>query len=159
MIHYLKGDATQPTVKGVKIIAHICNDMGAWGAGFVMALSKRWLQPELSYRRIRQVDRNLGVVQLVNVQEDPDGKIIYVANMIAQHNVRPMVVDNVQIPPIRYDALATCLRKLGDDAHQYEATVHMPRIGCGLAGGDWTTVEKLINECCPNIDVYVYDLV
>jgi len=159
MIHYLKGDATQPIGTGVKIIAHICNDMGAWGAGFVLALSKRWLQPELSYRRIRQVDRQLGIVQLVNVQTNEDGCITYVANMIAQHGVRPMIVDNVQVPPIRYDALATCLRKLDDDAVQYEATVHMPRIGCGLAGGDWTTVEKLINECCPNIDVYVYDLV
>jgi len=158
MIHYLKGDATQPTVKGVKIIAHICNDIGAWGAGFVLALSKRWLQPELSYRRIRQVDRKLGVVQLVNVGADADGKVMYVANMIAQHNVRPEIVDGHPVPPIRYDALKTCLQKLSDDANQYEATVHMPRIGCGLAGGDWTTVEKLIEECMPDVDVYVYDL-
>jgi O-acetyl-ADP-ribose deacetylase (regulator of RNase III) len=158
MIHYLKGDATQPTVKGVKIIAHICNDMGAWGAGFVLALSKRWLQPELSYRRIRQADRKLGIVQLVNVGADADGKVIYVANMIAQHGVRPEIEDNVPVPPIRYDALATCLSKLRDDAIQYEATIHMPRIGCGLAGGDWTMVEKIINDSLPDIDMYVYDL-
>jgi O-acetyl-ADP-ribose deacetylase (regulator of RNase III) len=159
MIHYLKGDATQPTVKGVKIIAHICNDIGAWGAGFVLALSKRWLQPELSYRRIRQADRKLGIVQLVNVGADADGKVMYVANMIAQHGVRPEIEDNVPVPPIRYYALATCLQKLRDDAIQYEATIHMPRIGCGLAGGDWTTVEKIINDSLPDIDVYVYDLV
>jgi hypothetical protein len=34
----------------------------------------------------------------------------------------------------------------------------MPRIGCGLAGGDWSTVEKIINDSLPDIDVYVYDL-
>lgn len=158
MITYLKGDATQPKAKGVKIIAHICNDVGAWGAGFVLALSKRWLQPELSYRRIRQEDRNLGVVQLVNVQQDEDDKSIYVANMIAQHNVRPIVIDNVQVQPIRYGALAVCLKKLRDDAIQYEASIHMPRIGSGLAGGDWLVIEKLINECLHDIDVYVYDL-
>jgi len=36
MITYLVGDATQPQGEGVKVIAHICNDIGAWGAGFVI---------------------------------------------------------------------------------------------------------------------------
>lgn len=158
MIHYLKGDATQPTVKGVKIIAHICNNVGAWGAGFVLALSKKWLEPELAYRRIRQADRKLGIVQLVSVGGDSDGKAMYVANMIAQHNVRPEIEDNVPVPPIRYDALATCLSKLRDDAIQYDATIHMPRIGCGLAGGTWDEVLGLLNEHCPDVEIYVYDL-
>lgn len=38
---YLKGDATCPQAKGVKIICHVCNDIGGWGKGFVLALSKR----------------------------------------------------------------------------------------------------------------------
>lgn len=45
-IKYLKGDATQPLVSGNKIIVHVCNDIGAWGKGFVLAISKRWAQPE-----------------------------------------------------------------------------------------------------------------
>ena len=35
-IHYIKGDATQPQAKGNKVIAHICNDLGGWGKGFVL---------------------------------------------------------------------------------------------------------------------------
>lgn len=27
-ITYVRGDATAPSVKGVKIIAHVCNDIG-----------------------------------------------------------------------------------------------------------------------------------
>lgn len=27
-ITYIKGDATSPQAKGVKIIAHVCNDLG-----------------------------------------------------------------------------------------------------------------------------------
>ena len=42
MINYLTRDATAPTAIGNKIIVHICNDIGAWGKGFVMALSKKW---------------------------------------------------------------------------------------------------------------------
>ena len=49
-INYLNGDATNPTGNGNKIIVHICNDIGGWGKGFVMAISKRWKQPEHQYR-------------------------------------------------------------------------------------------------------------
>ncbi len=41
-INYVKGDATAPIGIGNKIIVHICNDIGRWGKGFVMALSKKW---------------------------------------------------------------------------------------------------------------------
>jgi len=27
-----------------------------------------------------------------------------------------------------------------------EAAVHMPRIGCGLAGGEWSTIEAIIER-------------
>ncbi|MEV6001124.1 Appr-1-p processing protein, partial [Streptomyces griseomycini] len=29
-------------MKGVKVIAHVCNDIGGWGKGFVLAVSRRW---------------------------------------------------------------------------------------------------------------------
>lgn len=50
-IQYITGDATDPTGGGNKIIAHVCNDIGAWGAGFVLAISRRWPQPEAEYRK------------------------------------------------------------------------------------------------------------
>ena len=33
-ITYLQGDATQPQASGIKIIVHVCNDLGGWGKGF-----------------------------------------------------------------------------------------------------------------------------
>jgi hypothetical protein len=33
----------------------------------------------------------------------------------------------------------------------------MPRIGCGLAGGKWETVVKMIRQAV-HVDVTVYDL-
>ena len=50
-INYLEGDATQPIGNGPKIIVHVCNDIGGWGKGFVVAISKRWKEPEAEYRR------------------------------------------------------------------------------------------------------------
>jgi hypothetical protein len=38
-LRLVTGDATTPTGEGNKIIAHICNDIGGWGKGFVVAIS------------------------------------------------------------------------------------------------------------------------
>lgn len=43
--NYLTGDATAPGGTGTRIIAHVCNDIGHWGKGFVLAISKRWPEP------------------------------------------------------------------------------------------------------------------
>ena len=75
--------------------------------------------------------------------------------MIAQHET---IRTNQTL--IRYDALKTCLSKIASKAKLLNATVHMPRLGCGLAGGKWEEVEKIINETliAENIQTYVYTL-
>ena len=40
-INYTTGDATRPAARQA-IIVHVCNDARAWGAGFVLAISRRW---------------------------------------------------------------------------------------------------------------------
>lgn len=152
-IHYIKGDATQPIGYGTKIICHICNDIGAWGAGFVIALSKRWKAPELDYRSLKPKERILGSVTFVVVENNVENNIV-VANMIGQHGVG---LDKDGNPPIRYDAVREALKSVNALAVTVNATVHMPRIGCGLAGGRWDEIEKIIKEVL-TVDTYVYDL-
>lgn len=165
MISYLKGDATCPQVKGTGLIIHICNTEGGWGAGFVVAISKRWKRPEAMYRRwyherqpiqdfepgqIVQTSGHfkLGQTQLVMVAPG-----LAVVNMIAQQGMRT----GSKGPPIRYDALAECLGRVNGYAESYKASVHCPRIGCGLAGGDWSCVEPILQDALKERDVYVYD--
>jgi O-acetyl-ADP-ribose deacetylase (regulator of RNase III) len=152
-IHYAKGDATDPVANGNKIIVHICNDTGAWGKGFVMAISKRWKKPEQEYRSWFKTKENfmLGAVQFVQVSAD-----LWVANMIGQHKIYK---DENGQPPIRYEAVLTGLEKTAQFAMEKNASVHMPRIGCGLAGGTWDRIEPLIKDTLTrhNIPVTVYD--
>lgn len=150
----IPGDATRPVGAGNKLIVHICNDVGAWGKGFVMALSARWKEPEAQYRAWAKSGEvfELGAVQQVQVEPD-----IWVVNMIAQHGIRK-APDGT--PPIRYEALTEALKGVYLLATQYSATVHMPRIGAGLAGRDWEIIAGIIeDELCNNgIEVIVYDL-
>jgi O-acetyl-ADP-ribose deacetylase (regulator of RNase III) len=154
-ITYLKGDATNPNVGGNKIIAHICNDIGAWGKGFVLALSRRWGEPENQYKDWYKSSNSfkLGEVQFVQVSDE-----VYVANMIGQRGIRR---GKDGVPPIRYEAVDKCLEELAKKAIELGASLHMPRIGCGLAGGKWEEIEKLINKniISKDVEVYIYDIV
>ena len=152
-ITYLKGDATNPVAVGNKIIVHVCNDIGGWGKGFVMAISKRWKEPEKKYREWfkAKIDFSLGEVQFVKVEDD-----LWIANLIGQHKINRDENGNA---PIRYDAISKGLEKVAQFALENSATVHMPRIGCGLAGGTWDKIEPLIKMALAekNIQVTVYD--
>ncbi len=60
-------------------------------------------------------------------------------------------------PPIRYEALALCLTAVRHAAEKLGSSVHMPRIGTGLAGGKWERIEPLILKMLEGREVYVYD--
>ena len=152
-VNYITGDATNPQTNGNKIIVHVCNDIGGWGKGFVIAISKRWKQPEQQYREWFKTKDNfdLGKVQFVQVEEE-----IWIANLIGQHKINKDENGNA---PIRYDSILLGLKEVRNFAIEKNATVHMPRIGCGLAGGTWDKIEPLINESLTEskIETYVYD--
>ena len=165
----LRGDATDPIGDGPRIIAHCCNDIGGWGRGFVVALSRRWEAPERRYRewylngqsyevfRLQEtsgvpVQFKLGAVQFVEVGEN-----LFVANIIGQHGV----THQDGRPPIRYPAIQRGLQRVKEFAEEIEASVHMPRMGAGLAGGAWASIEDIVLKCLANrgIEVFVYDLI
>jgi O-acetyl-ADP-ribose deacetylase (regulator of RNase III) len=158
-IIYVRGDTTKPQGNGLKVIVHVCNDIGAWGAGFVMALSRKWKEPEQAYHAMgrthsgapdyKPIGYKLGDVQLVAVEHD-----IIIANMIGQHGCG---LDEQGNPPVRYDAIEKALKKVNDECQKHNASIHMPRIGCGLAGGDWEKIEAIIEKVC-TVPVTVYDL-
>ena len=152
-IQYRKGDATAPQSENNKIIVHVCNDIGGWGKGFVMAISKRWKKPENQYREwFKSKDGfELGKVQFVQVEED-----LWVANLIGQHKINKDENGNA---PIRYDAIEDGLKEVSLFAKENNASIHMPRIGCGLAGGKWEMIEPIILKTLSNndVEVVVYD--
>jgi hypothetical protein len=146
------------------VIPHICNDLGGWGSGFVVPLGKLYPEAEAAYRRWhnRRFDSSagpwsnyfeLGNVQIVhcdtNTAKDTVRKQAIVANMIAQHGTITRKMDSdPNRPPVRYTALASCMSKVADYiAHLPQGTsIHAPKFGAGLAGGNWDFIEELIRE-------------
>jgi len=160
---YLDGNAVEPIGLGNKIIVHCCNDVGAWGAGFVLALSKKWPHVEEKYREwfsyLSITSRPfLGQIQIVYAE---DG--ITVCNLIGQRDTGTITIGCTEISPIRYEAIYEGLVRLRERIVKSTKTdtisLHMPRMGCGLAGGNWDDVLSCINKVFWNmdIDIFVYD--
>ena len=154
MLIYVQGSALNRIEKKATVIAHICNDVGVWGAGFVMALSSRWTEPQFMYLAefMKPVPPKLGETIWTPVEYG-----VVVANMIAQQGVKPRPSN---LPLVNYFALNKTLDKVGDFCVRSKAVVQMPRIGCGIGGGDWNVVEGIIQDKLvkKGVRVYVCDL-
>lgn len=151
-IHYVIGNALKPRGKGQKIIAQVVNNESRnWGRGFGFAVSKEWPNVRKDWHTyIVEEKMKLGKCRLTRVSED-----IQVCSMIAQRGYGPS-----DQPRIRYRALRECLNLLSQIAIEYSATVHMPRIGTGYAGGNWQVISQLIDENLikRGVEVTVYEL-
>lgn len=150
MIKFIQGDATEPVGPGRKVIAHVCNNFGSWGAGFSGAISAKWKDPEYEYRKL--IKRFLGANTWCDVTDD-----IRIFNMIAQDGIG---IKTGRIP-LRYWALVSCLKNLRDYCLDRKASVHVPdMIGCGLAGGNRDAVIDILQEslCDNGVEVTAYQL-
>ena len=60
-----------------------------------------------------------------------------IVSMVAQQGYGPGAVTR-----LRYDALREALAAVADLAARTGASVHIPRIGAGQAGGRWDLIEN-----------------
>lgn len=151
-ISYLLGDARRPRGTGRRVIAHIVNDATPnWGGGFALEVAKEWPFVQDDFREWVEQDRNnlsLGNVHLTKIDDD-----VSIVHMVAQRGY-----GRSNSPRIRYAALSDTLDGLREIAYKNGATVHMPRIGTGQAGGHWELIRELIDERLVRrgIPVFVY---
>lgn len=143
-ISYQQGDATKPVSQRV-IIAHVANNLGKWGKGFVLPLGKAYPDAEKQYKQWFKDNQpypfELGRNQYIQVKEN-----VFVANMVAQDGIMTRATEKDKKVYLDYDALQQCLDHLRAFAVAENMPVQMPRIGAGLGGGDWTRIEQMIES-------------
>jgi len=159
-IKYVEGDLFQAIrdIKSVVVIAHCCNDVpgGAWGAGFVVPLARHFpLSRDWYFKWAKEDTFQLGNIQIVDVAENR-----IVCNMIGQHGVGW----SGGKPPIRYDAIESCLDKLYlrlETAKLLDKVqLHCPAFGSNLAGGDFSLISLMIQHlwCDRGLPTTIYYL-
>lgn len=132
------------------IIGHQVNCKGVMGAGVAKQLVNMYPGLLSGYRKsLNSLPRPLGNVYM----HQENGKLI--ANIFGQDSYGRYGLHT------NYDALTDGLVKLHSFAKKHGYTIGLPYgIGCGLAGGDWKIVEKIINSIfgSSNVSCYLYKL-
>lgn len=145
MIKYKKGDLLKASEN---IIAHGCNCAGGYGSGVAGQIAKKWPDARNSYlKQHNSYGWDLGFVQYVDV----DDKII--ANCATQEAYLPRGVCHAD-----YDAIEECMYKVKAYAKSMKFSIAIPKIGAGLAGGDWAQIEEILIKVFHDYDVTVYEL-
>lgn len=173
MIKYIKGDLFEHIEEDC-IISHCCNDSGAWGAGFVLAINKNLgMTPRNSFINASQnLLYDLGDVDYCRVVKHetratvggpvkvPGSSIaITVANMCGQHGVGAGSTGDLRVTkPIRYAALVHAMEDVARYVNEYPQPILAPKFGSALAGGNWEFIHELIEEIWSNHDVTIFEL-
>lgn len=146
MLKYKEGDLFQTDCD---IIAHGCNCRGGYGSGVAYTMSRDYPKARDMYlEKFEEDGWNLGDVQFVLQR---DGK--YIANCATQYNYLPRGPRHAN-----YDAIEECMGKVKDFAKHKGLSIAMPKIGAGLAGGEWFVIEKILQKVFTDYDVTVYYL-
>ena len=125
-------------------IAHGCNCFCKMRSGVAKAVSDAFPEANhIDYYTTKGDINKLGTYTVVKVL---DKKYIY--NLYTQYNYG---YDGKLY--LYYDALSLCFKKLN---HTLKGlSLGIPKLGCGLAGGDWKIVKKIIEQSCPDLDITV----
>lgn len=140
VIRYIHGNILDPKTGGVRIICQMVNDRAIkWGGGVARKVALKFPEAEALFSQeiltIPQAER-LGEVIFT-----PADQGLQVASIIAQDGFGASL-----LPRIRYSALERGFERVADRARELGASVHMPRIGTGVAGGDWDTIQEMIDD-------------
>ncbi len=140
------------------ILAHGCNCSNVFNKGLAKSIKEKYPKVYDYFMTCPTGPEMLGEVRFVRVNQVPP--YLTVANCYAQ-------VYCGKHKPYRgnchldYEALNKCLNRVFEVSAFSGESLHFPRLGCGLAGGDWKVVSEMIkgmeNEYKVESNVYEID--
>jgi len=160
------GDVTDPQIfissqPQTILIPHVVNNIGAFGAGVAKAIKMKWPNTEKEYHWWLNLwnkhKRSILGQSFASLVKHTDDVTIVVIHMFAQIGIRGR--QNSQ--PLNYQHLQTCMERvpeIGTTLGQ-PFSIHCPKFGASLGGGNWNEIEKMIRTtwCMRDIPVSVYN--
>lgn len=152
-IIYKAGDLLEAPERA---ICHGCNAQGKMGAGIAVPIKKRYPIAFEAYRSTYEAQGNrLHLGQVITVV-CPDGRTVFNAVTQEFYGREPGRVY------VSYDAVAQAIGHIDAWADEQNAVarpvVAFPKIGAGLANGDWERLAAIIEDGARNFQPVVYVL-
>lgn len=119
------------------LIAHGCNCFCTMGAGIAKGIRSTFPEAYEADLATTKGDRaKLGTCSEAEVVRD--GRLLVVVNAYTQYDYRGGGTK------VDYEAVRSCMRWI--KAHHSGKRIGLPKIGAGLAGGDWDRIAAIIEE-------------
>ena len=140
----IKGDLIKLALEGkFDVIVHGCNCYCTMGAGIAMAIKSEFPEVyEADCKTEKGSKDKLGTYSHATIEKNENK--ITVINAYTQHDYKG--------PGIKadYDAIRSVFKQL--KSNYSGKLIGYPKIGAGLAGGDWKQISKIIDEELINED-------
>ena len=138
-----EGDLIQKALDGeFDVLIHGCNCYCAMGAGIAKQIAKEFPEAEhVDKQTVRGDLSKLGsytTIAYAITNTANQFQSLHIVNGYTQNNYGRGLVN------VDYDAIRTLFKAIKRDFSGLR--IGYPLIGCGLAGGDWSIVEPIINE-------------
>ena len=138
------------------VIAHGCNCHSRMGAGLAPQMVKAFDCDSFIMEAWGSTIQKLGCIDY-NWFEINDGKVEMIDADMPNMVEKPLAVVNAytqynygrnhsdgDLRPIDYEALTLCMRKMNKEFAGKH--IGLPKIGAGLAGGDWNLIKDIIKR-------------
>lgn len=149
MVIEIKGDLLETPCD---VIAHGVNCQNVMGSGVARVLFEKWpIVKEAYHQHFLEYDPGEDGINFLGTIQDfmVNGEYGFI-NCFTQQYFGPADKKYVS-----YDAIYDCFKQIADIYDE----VAIPRIGCGLAGGNWEIVKRIINDAVGDkCKVYAYYL-
>lgn len=165
----IEGDLIELAKQGMfDVITHGCNCLSNMGAGIAPQMAKAFGVDKFEMETWGPTIEKLGCIdyetlvlgenaiwllsEYKNNRNEPE---LTVVNSYTQFRYGKNHADG-SIKPLDYEALTLCMRKIN---HQFRGKhIGLPKIGAGLAGGDWNRIKRIIQEelidCTVTVVIY-----
>jgi O-acetyl-ADP-ribose deacetylase (regulator of RNase III) len=137
-MHTLSGDLLQLALAGrFDAIVHGCNCQCQMGKGIALSIKRQFPEAYAADCRTPKGDiAKLGTISIADIERD--GRVFYIVNGYTQFHWRGKGVK------ADYEAIRSVMRAVR--ATFSGKRIGYPRIGAGLAGGDWDVIRAIIDE-------------
>lgn len=158
MLKYIKGDLLK---SDCTVIMHQANCFSTMGAGVALAIANKYpgalevdknspYSPEYKYGKFTYSVEDDGVTVANLYGQYRLGKFQNEEEKLEREKMLRMAINLFLYSVRSNNSNSVNLKKIG-----------VPyKIGCGISGGDWKVVEKILDEASKNhdVDIYIYKL-
>lgn len=138
---------------------HGCNCQAKMGSGYAPLIANAFpglRQADISYRNL-VIEYNETVESMLGDFSHFRANNVTILNMYTQlypgKDLRLEALEKV------FKVVNNAIKFINENSvHETTKDLHIPLIGCGIAGGDWGIVEEIIIATTPDINVHVWYL-